>query len=85
LRDDYKDWKPSEAKIVSDPETHEEGSFYQVKLNKTDKEGNEGKEGKEEARVVMISNDGEVIDEKDGEEFDRETQRRRGTEGQRRY
>jgi biotin-(acetyl-CoA carboxylase) ligase len=75
LRDDYEDWRPSEAKIVSDPETHEEGAFYQVKLNKTD-------DAEQETKVVMIANDGEVIDEMDGEEFERETQRRRGTEGQ---
>lgn len=76
LRDDYEDWRPAEAAIVTDPEEHEEGSFYQVKLNKTEN-------GEMETKVVMIDSDGEVIDEKDGEEFERETQQRRDHEGQR--
>jgi biotin-(acetyl-CoA carboxylase) ligase len=74
LRDDYEDWRPAEAAIVTDPEEHEEGAFYQVKLNKTEN-------GEQETKVVMIDNDGEVIDEKDGEEFERETQQRRDREG----
>jgi hypothetical protein len=61
LQEDYEEWRPTAARIVTDPEEYEEGSFYQVILNKTD-------EGEQENKIVKISTDGEVIDEEDLDE-----------------
>jgi methionyl-tRNA synthetase len=64
LQEEYEDYEPTEAFLASDPE---EGTFYKVKLNNT-------QEG--ETKTVMISTDGEVIDEEDGEEFDQEGEKK---------
>jgi hypothetical protein len=61
LREDYADWRPSEAFMVTDPE---EGTVYRVKIEKTEEE---------ESRILKITHDGEVLDEEEvgaGEEED---------------
>ena len=71
LRDDYEDWKAVEVQIATDREAYEEGSFYKVKMNKTNN-------GEQETKIVMIARDGEVIDEEEvDEDNEREKEKRR--------
>ncbi len=54
LRDDYDDWRATEASRTSDPD--EEEPFFMVKLEHLEEA---------ESKVVMINNDGEVIEEEE--------------------
>jgi hypothetical protein len=79
LQEDYEDWRPADARLVTDPEEYEDGSFYKVRLNKTD-------DGEQETKIVKIASDGEVIDEEDlddeglfdGDDNNNENDNRRG-------
>ena len=61
LREDYEDWRPVDVQIATDREVYEEGSFYKVRMNKTDN-------GEQETKIVKIARDGEVIDEEEVDE-----------------
>ncbi len=67
LREDYEDWRPANAAIVTDPEEHEE-AFYQVRMHDPEEQ---------ETKIILITRDGEVLDEKDDDEglFDRDRDR----------
>ncbi len=64
LREDYADWRPSEAFLVTDPE---EGTVYRVKIEKTEEE---------ESRILKITHDGEVLDEEEVGAHEHEDERR---------
>ncbi len=73
LQEDYEEWEPAEASIVTDAEQYEEGSFYKVKLNNAEEQ---------ETKIVMITSDGEVLDEQEEEFEDGQQKHRRGQERQ---
>jgi hypothetical protein len=65
IREDYKDWRPSEAFMETDPR---EGLVYKVKLENEE----------DEYKVLKITHDGEVLDEEDvGKHEDEERQHER--------
>jgi hypothetical protein len=68
LREDYEGWRPVDVQIATDREVYEEGSFYKLRMNKTD-------DGEQKTKIVKIARDGEVIDE---EEVDEDFEKREG-------